>query len=546
MDSPARSAPTASDEGGDGRRPVPDSEGDGRRSVPDSEGVGRRSVPASANVVLPSRAAAPPDAPDGVLRFPESDGRRSTAATTRAIVADAARAADPLLATRIAACESWRGGYAPFLRTLTTLAAAPGDALAIARAGLDSMRRRLVLETGDGEVPLSDALRAATTAPRFGSGEVHGTGALPERLEVPYRGRTLHGAALREQLELWVDTGIVEESFATAVGLVAEHPEWLALPGRTVAVIGAGSEIGPFGPLCAWGADLLAIDVPDSAVWSRVLESARNGSGRVRMPVAEDGSPGVDIVAGLPAVHDWLARSLAGSEGSPVLGMYAYADGGAHVLLSGAFDALATRLADEHPSTALAYLATPTDAYVVPTATAERARAAYDARRGRKLAQAPLKVLSGGRLYRPAYAEPVPVADALIEQQGPNYAIAKRLQRWRGVCAAHDGRRMSFNVAPATWTRSVTKNRVLAAAYAGAGLFGIEIFEAATTRVLMAALLVHDLNAEPATGQEPEQLFSDGAAHGGLWTAAYEARSALVLAALAGLPASLVKGRRRR
>ncbi len=527
MDNPARSAPTASD-----------SEGVGPRSVPESEGVGRRSVQES--------EASRRDATEGAVRFPESDGRRSTTATTRAIVADAARAADPLLATRIAACESWRGGYAAFLRTLTTLAAEPGDALAIARAGLDSMRGRLVLETGDGEVPLDDALGAAAGTPRLGTGEVHGTGAPPERLEVPYRGRKLHGAELREQLEVWVDTGIVEESFAAAVGLVAEHPEWLALPGRTVAVIGAGSEIGPFGPLCAWGADLLAIDVPDSTVWSRVLEGARSGSGRVRMPVAEDGSPGVDVVGGLAAVHDWLAQSLAGSEGSPVLGMYAYADGGAHVLLSGAFDALATRLAGEDPSTALAYLATPTDAYVVPAATAERARAAYDARRATKLAQAPLKVLSGGRLYRPAYAEPVPVADALIEQQGPNYAIAKRLQRWRGVCAAQDGQPVSFNVAPATWTRSVTKNRVLAAAYAGAGLFGIEIFEPDTTRVLMAALLVHDLNTEPARDREPEQLFSDGAAHGGLWTAAYEARSALVLAAIAGLPRSLVNGKERR
>ena len=81
---------------------------------------------------------------------------------------------------------------------------------------------------------------------------------------------------------------------------------------------------------------------------------------------------------------------------------------------------------------------------------------------------------------------------------------------------------------------------MLAAAYAGAGHFGIEIFEPATTRVLMAALLVHDLNAG-ATPTERRRLFSDGAAHGGLWTAAYEPRSALVLAALAGLPASLVK-----
>ena len=51
-----------------------------------------------------------------------------------------------------------------------------------------------------------------------------------------------------------------------------------------------------------------------------------------------------------------------------------------------------------------------------------------------------------------------------------------------------------MNVAPPTRTRSVTKNRVLAAAYAGAHRFGVEVFEPATTKVLMAALLVHDLH----------------------------------------------------
>ena len=473
----------------------------------------------------------------GPLRFPELDGRRSTTATGRAILADAARAADVELAGRIEACGSWRREYAPLLRALTALAAEPERARAIARAGLDSMRARLVLEDGDGDTPLAHALQATPEAKAPGSGEIQGSGTPAARLEVPYRGRMLHGRKLLAQLERWSDDGIVEQSFARAIADVAEHPEWLGLPGRSAVLIGAGSEIGPLEPLCAWGAEVLAIDVPDRRVWQRIHDVARRGSGTVRMPVAGDGKTGIDIVADLPSANAWLAENLNGAE--PVLGMYAYADGGAHVLLTGAFDALAAR----YPASALAYLATPTDAYVVPLATAERARAAYDARRARRIAQAPLKLLSGGRLYRPAYAEPVPVADALIEQQGPNYALAKRLQRWRGIAAEQAGQRVSFNVAPATWTRSVTKNRVLAAAYAGAGHFGIEIFEPATTRTLMAALLVHDLSTAAPPARPPEELFSDGAAHGGLWTAAYEPRSALGIAALAGLPASLVSRR---
>jgi hypothetical protein len=222
------------------------------------------------------------------------------------------------------------------------------------------------------------------------------------------------------------------------------------------------------------------------------------------------------------------------------LGMYAYADGGDHVRVTAAFDALAAELLSGGNAAAIAYLATPTDAFVVPEAAARCARSAYSHRRLRRVLQAPAQAFSGDRLYRPAYADGVPVADALVAQQGPNYALAKRLQRWRGVVADTEGQRVSFNVAPATLTRSVSKNRVLAAAYAGAHHFGIEIFAPDTTRTLMAALLVHDINTTPPVRAHPEQLFSDGAAHGGLWRAAYEPRSALGIAALAGLPSVLI------
>jgi len=80
---------------------------------------------------------------------------------------------------------------------------------------------------------------------------------------------------------------------------------------------------------------------------------------------------------------------------------------------------------------------------------------------------------------------------------------------------------------------------VLAAAYAGAHRFGVEIFSAETARVLMAALLVHDLHRPDDAPEHPEALFSDQAAHGGLWRAAYEPRSVLGVAAVAGLPRAL-------
>ena len=127
------------------------------------------------------------------------------------------------------------------------------------------------------------------------------------------------------------------------------------------------------------------------------------------------------------------------------------------------------------------------------------------------------------------------INDSLVTQQGPNYALAKRVQRWRATLAREAGTTVSINVAPPTRTRSVMKNRVLAAAYAGAHRFGVEVFEPATCKVLMAALLVHDVHTGGGPAHaHPWQDEAHAAAHGGLWRIAYAPRSALGLAAALG------------
>ena len=78
----------------------------------------------------------------------------------------------------------------------------------------------------------------------------------------------------------------------------------------------------------------------------------------------------------------------------------------------------------------------------------------------------------------------------------------------------------------------------LAAAYAGAHRFGVEVFEPATSNVLMAALLIHDLHVPMPAHEHPWQDEAAHAVHGGLWRTGYAPRSALGLAALLGLGAS--------
>ena len=153
-----------------------------------------------------------------------------------------------------------------------------------------------------------------------------------------------------------------------------------------------------------------------------------------------------------------------------------------------------------------------------------------------KALRKPLKAVSAGRLLRRNYApgSDPGLNDSLVPQQGPNYALAKRLHRWRATAARAEGATVSFHVAPATRTRSVLKNRVLAAAYAGAKPFGIEVFEPATSNTLMAALLVHDLRTGVPEHEHPWQDEAYAAAHGGLWRSPYDPRSALGLAVLLG------------
>jgi hypothetical protein len=197
----------------------------------------------------------------------------------------------------------------------------------------------------------------------------------------------------------------------------------------------------------------------------------------------------------------------------------------------------------------LAMLATPTDAYAVPADALAAAQVRYAARGG---APRIARVLTLGRGFR-ANGEPAGervegrsdgiggIVDALVLQQGPNYVLAKRLQHWRALVARQSGTRVSIHVAPPALTRSVTRNKLLAAAYRAAWRFGAEAFEPATAAALMAALLVHDLR-HPQAASQPQQplahpllLLAEGACHGGLWRMPYAARSALPAAALLGM-----------
>ncbi|MGL5824613.1 MAG: hypothetical protein ACRCYU_07230 [Nocardioides sp.] len=491
-----------------------------------------------------------PHGPRGVV-FPEMGRSRSTSAVGRAVVRAGLAAVDPAGApvAAVDAVVSWRKQYAGHFRQLVESGLGSArDAEAIAEHGLAQLRRSMRWRESDGAERALDAIGTSRAGGVLVTERIAGTAPADPELTIVVNERRLRGRDLLAQLDAWTRSGALEPSAAEAISVVARHPEWLSLSGRTVVCLGAAAELSPLPCLLSWGATVAAIDLPRPDVWRRLGEAAKRSAGTLLVPTSPGflswtERAGVDLVTDLPAALGWvgsLSQRL-------VLGSYVYADGAAHVTASTASDLLAEGLRHAGRDLALAFLATPTDVFAV---SPEAAQAAVRAHRNRGAVArglgATLGLLSGGRLLSPNYPATSSTSgsalggglwihDALVLQQGPNYALAKRIQRWRATIERAAGRTVSLNVAPPTRTRSVTKNRALAAAYAGARLFGVQVFEPETTRGLMAALLVHDLHAANRAWDHPWQAEANQAIHGGLWRAAYSPRSALGLAAAAGL-----------
>ena len=503
----------------------------------------------------------------GVL-FPKSAaGKRSSTDVGKRIFAEAVRHTDQQAAEAVRAERNWRHRYPAHLVQHEMLAARdPAVPTSIAAAGLEAVHRVFEFAREDTVLPLGEAMDKLRES-RLHTATVRGKSQFAgPHLQVPYRGERLAGDRLHRQLDRWCKEGIIEPSHADAIRTVMRNGEWLDLSDRTFILLGAGAEIGPLRFLATHRANIVAVDIPDPQVWTRILGLVAESPCVLHLPTREPGATdlserdiaqraGADLLCETPELGAWLE-----SFDSPAaVGCYAYLDGKDHVRLAAAMDALVQQLHAKGSPAAFACLATATDALAVPDEAARCARERYDARRVAKLWQTPARWMSGGRLYAQNIRDSVTsttgqrygIYDGLITRQGPNYALAKRIQRWRALTARRAGHLASVNVAPPSLTGSVTSNRAFRAAYAGARHYGAEIFAPETTNALMGALLVHDLYCESSVANpdtplaNPLELFMTGANHGGLWRSPLQIRSVLEIAAVRG-SLSRTSGSRRR
>ena len=511
------------------------------------------SAPRSAAHGARSGSASP-----GVQFPPDAAGKRSSAAVGRQILAAALGELDTAAGDACRAERAWRHQYPQHLRRLVELqAAAPQRCLAACRAGLDAAWRSLEFVRDGQPLPLREAMSTPQGAP-LRTLRLRGSGpAAPARWEVPYQGRRLAGDALARRIDAWAAAGVIEASAAAALHLARTHPEWFDLSDRNLVLLGAGSEAGPLAWLASWRANIVAIDLPRAATWKRMAQRVSAGNGQLIAPLAASVAPrgdaqqdmslaGGDMLAQTPQLAAWLCGL-----GVPLdLLAIAYLDGEKHVRVSLAMDALVDACLAADARSSCAWMATPTDVFAVPQALAEDVMRAYHDRDAwKRLTQAGLRAGSGGRSFVPHIETLVDaddgsrwgIVDCLVIEQGPNYALAKRLQQWRALDARDRGHVASINVAPSTTTASVLSNPALAAGFRGAKAFDIEVFAPDTTHALMAAMWVHDLRNPQGSAQpqvplaHPLQLISDGANHGGLWRVPYLPRSVLPFAALLGM-----------
>ncbi len=418
----------------------------------------------------------------------------------------------------------------------------------IAQQGLETAKSLFNFNRAEQSHTLTSAIANIKDQP-FESFILKGTGSSTiEPWFIPYHGKKLQGEALLQQIDLWEQQQIIEPSHAKALRILNQHPEWFDLSKRTMVLFGAGSEAGPLSWLAKWRANIVAIDLPHPAIWDKITKVIEKGNATLiapQMKVADKQQLGANLLTQTPEIANWLNTF---SETLDLAGI-AYLDGEKHVRVSIAMISIMEQVSQHKPDSSIMFMLTPTDIYAIPKAVVQSIQDKIKQRPiVEKLLTKSIHNISLNNFFKPNLKQLIQsdngqqygISDCMVIEQGPNYALAKRLQQWYAITTRARGQKTVINIAPSTTTHSVVKNPILKAAFSGADLFKVETFNPETTNAIMAALWIHDLNnPESATNPDkkldhPLELIMENANHGGLWHVPYLARTALPFAAAYG------------
>lgn len=447
----------------------------------------------------------------GRIVLPRQNGRTSSSVLARGM-ALAAATADPRLAERVKSAEPWREGYRATMTDLSRVDA-PSRGSEAARAGLAWLTKSLHFADGRriGE--------ARAVEVRGGSWKVSGSREPRRELSLELDGRDYRGQSLLALLDAWRRRGFIRRSAYDALAEVIDDPGILDLEGWTFACLGASAALSPAPSLLAWGADVAAPVRAGQEKNSALIDAAKSGAGTLILPPAP-----LDVVRAPEAVAGWIAAL----DGRIAIVDTLYAPGAKFLLAEAGADVVESLVTRARPDTALAWYGSPTDAYVL----SEPPKAHF----GRGPAASALAAYAKARGLGPSRVDGV--YPGYIAVQGPNYAAAKRIARWRATVEREAGRTVSYNVGPLSMTHSVLVSRPLRAAYGGLRRLGIEPLPAAASAELMAALLAWDLK-NPRAAAESDTFLTDKAIDCGLFSCPYEPNGLMAFAVALGADKAL-------
>ena len=449
----------------------------------------------------------------GVVVAAGPDGRRSTTALGQAVLAAALRPVDEPGAAAVERSTSWRSDYpAHFRRLVEAGLPDPKSWLTVAESGLAELDRQLAAgprRRHRGRAA-GGADRARRTGARHRRGRRHRrAGARARRCPTAVGGCAGTSSAARSTA--WIAAGVAEPSRPRPVEDVLDAPRVAPAGGhhgrRARRRRGDGRRCRA---CCAGAPPWPRSTCPARRLWQRVLaQRPRAGAGRLLVPAERRRRPARTAPTCSPRSRP-SPTGWPGSRGRLVLGNYVVRGRRARTCgCPAAADVLGPGWLRQRPDDlALAFLATPTDVFAVPGDAVEHADRAGTTGVGpapRKLSRRRCARSARGRLLQPR----VPARRGPRDQRQPGAAAGAELRAGQAAAAVAGGgrpgapgRRCPSTSPRPTRTRSVVKNRALAAAFAGAHRFGVEVFEPATANTLMAALLVHDLDTggRPAAG----------------------------------------------
>lgn len=450
-----------------------------------------------------------PEIKEGVIFPKDEKGERSSTGPNKAAIAACLSAAEPNLAKKCLEEKNWRYGYVKYyVQTVTEGLKAPERSVNMSQAGLDYLYDNFDFQRGGNVRKLRQALNEEKGT--FHTGRVVGNGQKKEKyeLEIPYHGKVLKGQAIKDQCNWWADYGVIERDAAAAIIRCVDNQEWLDLRNDYFVMLGAGSAMGPLPYYLKYGANVIGLDLNRPDIWKRLLTMTSNSLGSMTFPLRKPENEvtqdnihefaGSNMISECPEIRNWLCSLYP--EKDFTIGSFAYLDAAAHVQVSLAMDSIVSGTLEKRgKKTRISYLSTPTDCHVITKQAYERAKANWNNRgilskiigsvtSGKHLASSvnpPVKAQNGDEFYW---------MNNLIEAQGPNYALAKRMQTWRCVVSRAAGYNVSINVAPITTTASVMSNPSFKAAFSGMPIFKpMEIFEEETSKAVMFAIKLHDI-----------------------------------------------------